>query len=295
MSDFKEGKLSQIDKKPIFDLIPANVEGFVGRQQEMYEIINLLDESRLVSILGPPGIGKTSISRNIGNYLKDRKKFADGIIYVGLRGCETAHMFLTRLSVIIRAGCSLEDYQKYGLEKLEAQDEEVKENDQHVMKYRGFITNILKELEVLLIFDNTEDPLEYDNVRFTSELKNILESCRKVKFLITSRRSINRLGHNLESPYTLYPLSKEESIKLLIAKSPRKIKQDELRQLLCSKIPKNCQIAQTLKIKNQKISDGLLTLVDHPFTELLGGHPQAISLAAPLLEYKTLREVFLAF
>lgn len=35
--------------------------------------------------------------------------------------------------------------------------------------------------------------------------------------------------------------------------------------------------------------------MNHPFTLLLGGHPQAISLAAPLLEYKTLKELFYAF
>ena len=70
----------------MFDSNPSNVEGFIGRQQEMYEIINLLESHRLVSILGPPGIGKTSLSRNLANYLKDRRKFSDGIIFVGLRG-----------------------------------------------------------------------------------------------------------------------------------------------------------------------------------------------------------------
>jgi len=86
LSNFKAGTLRCADKKPVFDSIPSNVEGFVGRQQEMYEIIELLEQNRLVSILGPPGIGKTSISRNLANYIRDRKKFGDGIIYVGLRG-----------------------------------------------------------------------------------------------------------------------------------------------------------------------------------------------------------------
>jgi hypothetical protein len=38
-----------------------------------------------------------------------------------------------------------------------------------------------------------------------------------------------------------------------------------------------------------------MTLLNHPFTALLGGHPHAISLAAPLLEYKSLKELFYAF
>jgi hypothetical protein len=34
------------------------------------------------------------------------------------------------------------------------------------------------------------------------------------------------------------------------------------------------------------------TLLDHPFTTMLAGHPQAITLAAALLEYKSLKELF---
>jgi hypothetical protein len=39
-------------------------------------------------------------------------------------------------------------------------------------------------------------------------------------------------------PYTLHPLSKESSLKLLIAKAPRDIKNHELEELLKCKIPK---------------------------------------------------------
>jgi Mrp family chromosome partitioning ATPase len=119
LTNFKEGGLMNMDHLPIFDSNPSNVEGFIGRQQEMYDIINLMEEHRLVSILGPPGIGKTSIARNLANYIKDRKKFSEGIIYVPLRGCESAQMFLTRLTLIIRASCTIEEYKKYGLEDLD--------------------------------------------------------------------------------------------------------------------------------------------------------------------------------
>jgi ATP-dependent Clp protease ATP-binding subunit ClpA len=119
LSNFSDGCCKNVDDPPIFDSIPSNVECFIGRQQEMYEIINLLDTHRLVSILGPPGIGKTSIARNLANYIKDRKKFSDGIIYVPLRGCESAQMFLTRVTMLIRSSCTLEEYKKYGLEDLD--------------------------------------------------------------------------------------------------------------------------------------------------------------------------------
>lgn len=68
-----------------FDSHPSNIEGFLGRQKEMYEILKNISTNRLVSILGPPGIGKTSLSKNLANYIKHRRKFGDGIIYVTLR------------------------------------------------------------------------------------------------------------------------------------------------------------------------------------------------------------------
>lgn len=180
ISNFKEGTLKCLDHKATFDSIPSKVEGFVGRQQEMYEIINLLEQNRLVSILGPPGIGKTSISRNLANYVKDRRKFSDGIIYVELRGCETAHMFLTRLSILIRSNCSIEEYKKYGLDKLDTEGSQPEEGNiaslEEDMKYRGFIISMLKQKEVLLVLDNTEDPLEFDNLRFVSELNAIIDN-----------------------------------------------------------------------------------------------------------------------
>jgi len=129
----------------------------------MYEIINLLNENQFVSILGPPGIGKTSISRNLMNYVRDRKIFCDGIVYVGLRGCETAHMFLTRISMIIRCECTNAEYKKFGLDKLDNQevsDDSIQVDVDEDMKYRRFIINILKDKEVLIVLDNTEDPLE---------------------------------------------------------------------------------------------------------------------------------------
>ena len=231
-SNFNHGQLTNIDSKPIFDLIPSKVEWFIGRQQDMYEIINLLDYHKLVSILGPPSIGKTSLTRNLANYVKDRKKFGDGIIYVALRGCESAQMFLTRLCLRIRTTCSLEEYKKYGLGEIDRKSNS-EDNGAYIDKddesrYRDFILHILRDKKVLLILDNAEDPLEDDNKRFVDELDAIIDHWNKIKFLVTTRKTINKLAHDHEKPYILQPLSKKASLKLLIAKAPREIKKTEL-------------------------------------------------------------------
>lgn len=159
ITNFKEGTLTKHETVPFFDSIPSRVENFKGRQQEMCEIISLLQESRLVNILGPPGIGKTSLARNLGNHLKDRKRFYDGIIYVGLRGCESAQMFLTRLSLAIQNSAEQNEDHVNSLQKLTSQKEN-SENDDNLMnkedeeKMRHFMVKILRNREVLIILDN---------------------------------------------------------------------------------------------------------------------------------------------
>lgn len=158
LTKFKEGTLTKHETVPFFNSIPSAVENFKGRQQEMCEVISLLQESRLVNILGPPGIGKTSLSRNLCNHLKDRKVFGDGIIYIALRGCESAQMFLTRLSLAIQSNAEQNVEQINSLEKLTSIRENTENDDamnkEDEQKMRQFMIKILRDKEVLLVLDN---------------------------------------------------------------------------------------------------------------------------------------------
>ena len=140
--------------------------------------------------------------------------------------------------------------------------------------------------------DNCEDPLENDHELFTADLESVIEHCSKIKVLLTSRRPLNKLAFNQEKCFNLYPLPKESALKLLISKSPRNINNNEIVELLSCQIPArnnlNLGLQQYANRHNNK-------LLNHPFTELLGGHPQAISLAAPLLKDNSLKELFYAF
>ena len=67
----------------------------------MHEVIVKVDAHRLVTIKGVPGIGKTSLARSVGNFLLDRHVFRDGVVYVSLRGCESAQMLVFRLQQVL--------------------------------------------------------------------------------------------------------------------------------------------------------------------------------------------------
>ena len=51
----------------------------------------------------------------------------------------------------------------------------------------------------MLILDNWEDPIENDHELFTADLESVIEYCNKIKVLLTSRRSLNKLAFNKEN------------------------------------------------------------------------------------------------
>ena len=141
---------------------------------------------------------------------------------------------------------------------------------------------------MLLVLDNCEDPLEDDWDLFVHQLDMLLDEWSSIKIMLTSRKYINKLEHNTETPYHLYSLTPQASLKLLLDKTPREISNKEIEELLKYEIPSNHLIYQQFPAMNSSE----ITLTNHPFILMLGGHPQAISLAAPMLEHQTLTELF---
>ena len=68
--------------------LPAEVTGFVGRRRELEMLAQLLQSARLVTVTGPPGVGKTRLAlRAAANAVTDAQgQFADGVCLVELGG-----------------------------------------------------------------------------------------------------------------------------------------------------------------------------------------------------------------
>ena len=62
--------------------LPSQLTSFVGRARELREIAALLDESRLVTLTGPGGIGKTRLAIEAGRQLRSR--FPGGVWWIDL-------------------------------------------------------------------------------------------------------------------------------------------------------------------------------------------------------------------
>ena len=81
-----KGDFELLEPMPRFKEIPAKVDNFIGRQKEIFDVVHTIFTNRLVTIIGLPGIGKTSLCKNAVHYITHRKMFKLGIIFMQLKG-----------------------------------------------------------------------------------------------------------------------------------------------------------------------------------------------------------------
>ena len=63
-------------------VLPAQATGFVGRRKEVAEVRRLLTSSRVVTLAGPPGVGKTRLGLRTAE--EAGRRFRDGVWMVEL-------------------------------------------------------------------------------------------------------------------------------------------------------------------------------------------------------------------
>lgn len=105
-----------------------------------------------------------------------------------------------------------------------------------------------------------------------------------MKFLFTSRYNIGSFVNNAEKVIELKELPMKFAVQLLFQKAPREIHDKEIEELL--------RIKPEKLLHSNPMSSKCSGLESHHMFEILKGHPHAISLAAPSLQYKRLSELY---
>ena len=77
--DLRPGSFQDLSWKPEFNHLPSQVENFVGRNEIMHEVITQILTYRFITIKGIPGIGKSSLAKEVGRYIYDRNHFKNGV------------------------------------------------------------------------------------------------------------------------------------------------------------------------------------------------------------------------
>lgn len=255
-SDISVGKWVDVSPSNKFSkTLPAISESFVGREQELHALAGLVNAHRFVTVRGPPGIGKSTLSIKLAHFLADRNVFPDGVAFIRLRGVQ-----------------SLEGLESAIKSSLFPEGGREKEMPLHT---------VLSDLKVLLVMDNMEDPINANPSAVREFLLHLLQNTPQLSFLMTARQAMGggMAGFD-EKVVSLNRLSHFHAADLFLKQSPRPLLLSEIGDIDTSSSNGVSRSASVLE-----------ALTNHPLMAFLDGHPQAISLCAPLLQDRSLSEL----
>lgn len=182
--------------------LPSLVNPIIGREIEIVDIRSyLLNEAiREVTLIGPPGIGKTRLSLEVAHLLAS--DFQDGVFYVSLAPLDEPALIP---STVMRT---------LGFKETEDRD---------------LISQIkfgLSNKQMMIVLDNCEHLIDHIAL-FTSEL---LTSCPNIKILATSREALRIPGEwiyavpalgtpEINTPIRLEEISKYPALTLFVERA----------------------------------------------------------------------------
>ena len=97
-----DGAWLDVAQPCLYHQLPAACSRFVGRNCELYQALSLVIRHRLLTVRGAPGIGKTSLTRQIAHFCLQRRVFRAGVLYASFRGHDTPQSVLITLLQTIR-------------------------------------------------------------------------------------------------------------------------------------------------------------------------------------------------
>ncbi len=152
--------------------LPAEREALIGRDRERRAVVEELRQTRLLTVTGPGGTGKTRLAADAGRALLH--EFEDGVYFVELAAIRDPGLVASAVAQVLGV--------KEGSGSLEET-----------------LALFLGEREVLLVLDNFEQVVEAGPL-----VARLLASAPRVKLLVTSRE---RLHVSAEREFALSPLS----------------------------------------------------------------------------------------
>ena len=154
--------------------LPVQLSSFVGRETEVAEVGLLLGQHRLVTMLGPGGIGKTRLALQVAADALDR--FADGVFFVDLASLRDPELVPGAIAAAL------------GLREQPGQP------------ISASLAEHLTTRQLLLVLDNLEQLLPAAAV----SVAELLGSAAELRLLATSRAPLRIRG---EHEYGVAPLA----------------------------------------------------------------------------------------
>ena len=158
-SDFSP--LRSLDARP--NNLPIQVTSFIGRERELASAADLLARTRLLTLSGPGGTGKTRLALQLAADVSDQ--YPDGVWFVALEPLRDARLVLPTvahtLGIVARPGQSAIDA----------------------------IAGSVGDRRVLLVLDNLEQVIEA-----AGDVATLLRACAGLTIVVTSRAVLRIAG-----------------------------------------------------------------------------------------------------
>lgn len=154
--------------------LPQQVASFVGRERESADVRKLLDTTRLLTLVGMGGLGKTRLSLQIAADVLD--DYPDGVWLIEFAPLSDAQRVAQAVASVLG----------------------VKEEPGH--RVEEALAGFVRDRRLLLIFDNAEHLL----AACADLAKLLLHSGRMLKVLASSREPLHVPG---ETTYSLHPMA----------------------------------------------------------------------------------------
>ncbi|MFH0774484.1 MAG: tetratricopeptide repeat protein [bacterium] len=264
--------LQTISKERVKHNLPRPSPIFIGRKKDM-ELLQK-KKSRLLTITGGAGIGKTTLALHLCWWHLSEEKF-NQIALVDLQWARNVSQLFEYLGRIL------------GIERFELNLKDIPEDrlnkEEFIQKERQIISKLTKG-KSLLFLDNFET---VTGEEATSLLVSILEKVGETRFIITSRRPVWVI--NWEEVYELLPLPLEKAVELFTKHSHRRISEEDkgVATEICETIhclPLSIELVaqHTSQMSLREIKDGLrksrLSLQKAELTGVRGFKDMAASL-----------------
>ena len=153
--------------------LPAPVTSFVDREQEMGDVAEMVRRHRLVTLIGPPGVGKSRLALEVARVLE--RDFPSGVWFVDLARAGELPDVAQIVARTIRTPTSSRDPLARVVERL-------------------------RRAHTLLVLDGCEPLVE----RAARVVDGVLAECPGVRVLVTSREVLHLEG---EVRYVVAPLA----------------------------------------------------------------------------------------
>jgi non-specific serine/threonine protein kinase len=245
--------------------LPVPVTSLVGREAAMRQIEHLLATTRLLTLTGIGGCGKTRLALEVGRMLLDH--YPDGVWLVELGPLADPALVTARVATAV------------GVREMAEQP------------LSTTLSSVLRQRHILLVLDNCEHLLD----ACAQLIDGLLRTCPDVRVLATSREPVGISGEvawrvpsfelpSAEPSATLEQLAKNAAVQLFVQRATAARPQFSLTQRNAPAVVQVCRrldgIPLALELAAARIealtAEQIAQRLDHRFRLLMGGSRTAL-------------------